>query len=153
LASLLRQANALAEGWISGLTLFWVEGQPLRPALAGVIGAFALAGLVIRLRRGAADGWMMAAYLATLLAWPFYDQMGRFIFPVLPVLILYAFLSAAAMVRGMGRPQALGIGAAALLLLSLTLPAMAFIHQRAQAPGRYAEIVDWYRTPELTEAR
>jgi hypothetical protein len=153
LASLLRQANALAEGWTSALTLFWVEGQPLRPLLAGAIGTLALAGLAIRVHRGSADGWMMAAYLATLLAWPYYDQMGRFLFPVLPVLVLYAFVAAAAASRRLGRPQVMGIGAAALLLLSLTLPAMAFIHQRAQAPGRHSEIVDWYRTPGLTEAR
>lgn len=153
LASLLRQANALAEGWTSALTLFWVEGQPLRPSLAGVLGVLALAGLAIRMFRGRADGWMMAAYLATLLAWPYYDQMGRFLFPVLPVLVLYAFVAAATISHRLGRPQAMGIGAAALLLLSLTVPAMAFIHQRAQAPGRHAEIVDWYRTPGLTEAR
>ena len=152
-ASLLRQANALAEGWASALMLFWVEGQTLRPVLAGVVGVFALAGLAIRVYRDGADGWMMAAYLATLLAWPYYDQMGRFLFPVLPVLILYAFLAAATVSRRLGRPQGVGIGVVALVLLSLCLPGMAFIHQRAQAPGRHAEIVDWYRTPGLTEAR
>lgn len=152
-ASLLRQANALAEGWTGALMLFWVEGQTLRPALAGVVGMLALAGVAIRMFRGRADGWMMAAYLATLLAWPYYDQMGRFLFPVLPVLILYAFLAAATVLRRLGRPQGAAIGVVALLLLSLTLPAMAFIHQRAQSPGRHSEIVDWYRTPGLAEAR
>jgi hypothetical protein len=152
-ASLLRQANALAEAWVSAPMLFWVEGKPLRPALAGVVGALALSGMAIRIFRGHADGWMTAAYLTTLLAWPYYDQMGRFLFPVLPVLVLYAFVASAAILHRVGRPQGVGIGVTALLLLSLTLPAMAFIHQRAQAPGRQPEIVDWYRTPGLTEAR
>jgi hypothetical protein len=152
-ASVLRQANALAEGWASALMLFWVEGQWLRPALAALVGLFALAGLAIRLYRGRADSWMMAAYLATLLAWPFYDQVGRFLFPVLPVLVLYAFVAAAATLRALGRPQGLGWGVLALLLLVLALPAMGFIHQRAKAPGRHAEIVDWYRTPDLAQAR
>ena len=152
-ASLLRQAIALAEGWASALMLFWVEGQWLRPMLAGVVGLCALAGLAIRLFRGRADAWMMAAYLGTLLAWPFYDQVGRFLFPVLPVLVLYAFLAAAAALRALQRPPGLGTGVLALLLLGLALPAMGFIHQRATAPGRHAEVVDWYRTPDLGEAR
>jgi hypothetical protein len=152
-ASLLRQANAVAEGWVGSLLLFWVEGHPLRAILAGTVGGFALAGLLLRLAGGKADGCMMGAYLAVFLVWPFYDQMGRFLFPVLPVLILYAYLAAARAVRALGRPPLLAHGVLAALLLSLTLPALAFIHQRAQAPGRFAEIVDWYRTPDLAEAR
>jgi hypothetical protein len=53
----------------------------------------------------------------------------------------------------LGRPAILGPGLVAILVLSLTLPALAFMVQRAQMPGRYAEIVDWYRTPDLSEAR
>jgi hypothetical protein len=152
-ASLLQQANAVAEGWIGSLLLFWVEGRPFRAVLAGAVGCLALAGMVLRIAAGKADGWMVAGYLVVFLVWPFYDQMGRFLFPVLPVLVLYAFLAAAAALRALGRPTVLGHGVLAALLLSLTLPALAFIHQRAQAPGRFAEIVDWYRTPGLAEAR
>jgi hypothetical protein len=96
---------------------------------------------------------MVAGYLAVLLAWPFYDQMGRFLFPILPALLLYAFLAAATLVRALGRPQVLGAGALSLLLLSLTVPALAFIQQRSAAAGPYREIVDWYRTPGLDQAR
>ena len=38
-------------------------------------------------------------------------------------------------------------------MLSLSMPALAFMYQRAQVPGGYAGIVDWYRTPDLAEAR
>jgi hypothetical protein len=152
-ASLLMQANAVADGWIGSLLLYWVEGRPVRAVLAGAVGGLALAGMALRAAAGKADGWMVAGYLAVFLIWPFYDQMGRFLFPILPVLILYAFLAAATAMRALGRPQVLGTGVLALLLLSLTLPAMMFIRQRAQAPGQHAEIVDWYRTPGLGEAR
>ena len=151
-ASLLKQANAVAEGWVGSVLLFWVEGRPLRAALAGAVGCLALAGMVLRLAAGKADGWMVAGYLAVFLVWPFYDQMGRFLFPVLPVLVLYAFLAAATAVRALGRPPVLAHGLLVALLLSLTLPALAFIHQRSQATGRFAAIVDWYRTPDLGEA-
>jgi hypothetical protein len=152
-ASLLRQANAVGEAWVGSLLLFWVEGRPARPLLAFAFGCLALAGLVMRLRAGKPDGWLIAAYLATLLAWPFYDQMGRFLFPVLPVLALYAFWAADRALRSFGRPPLLGHGLLAVLVLSLTAPALAFVYQRAQTPGRHAEIVDWYRTPDLAAAR
>lgn len=152
-ASLLRQANAVAEGWVGSLILFWVEGQPVRGVLAVAVGCLALAGVVLRIRAGKADGWMIAGYVAVFLVWPFYDQMGRFLFPVLPVLVLYAFLAAAAGLRALGRAPVIAYALLVALVLSLSLPALAFIHQRAQAPGRFAEIVDWYRTPGLAEAR
>jgi hypothetical protein len=151
--SLARQANAIAEGWAGSLIIFWVEGQPLRFALASFIGILALAGLVSRLVRGKADGWMMAAYLGTLLAWPFHEQMERFLFPVLPVLVLYAFLAAGEALSAASRKAAIGHALLAGLLLALAVPAMAFIHQRSQAPGRVVEITDWYRTPDLERAR
>jgi len=152
-ASLLRQANAMAEGWIGSLLLYWVEGRPVRLLLAGAVGVLALAGMALRVRDGRPDGWMVAGYLATLLAWPFYDQMGRFLFPILPVLLLYAFVASATLVRALGRPPALGAGVLSLLLLSLTVPALAFIQQRSAAAGPFREIVDWYRTPGLDQAR
>jgi hypothetical protein len=152
-ASLLRQANAVGEAWVGSLLLFWVEGRPVRPLIAGALGCLALAGITLRLCAGKADGWMMAGYLATFLLWPFYDQMGRFLFPVLPVLVLYAFWATARALRFVGRPPVLGHGLLAVLVLSLAAPALAFMYQRSQVPGRYAEIVDWYRTPDLAQAR
>jgi hypothetical protein len=152
-ASLLRQANALGEAWLAAPLLFWVEGQPLRPLLAGVAGALALAGMWMRLLAGKPDAWISAGYLATLLLWPFYDQMGRFLLPALPVLVLYAFWACARALQIARRPAVLGHALAAALLLSLSVPALSFLLQRAGMPGRHAEIVDWYRTPDLTEAR
>jgi hypothetical protein len=151
-ASLLRQANAVAEAWVGSLLLFWVEGRPVRTLLAVALGCLALAGLGMRCAAGKADGWMMAAYLGTFLAWPFYDQMGRFLFPVLPVLVLYAFWTVSRVLQRLDRPSALGHGLLALLMLSLSAPALGFMSQRAQLP-RYAGIVDWYRTPDLAQAR
>jgi hypothetical protein len=96
---------------------------------------------------------MMAAYLATFLAWPFYDQMGRFLFPVLPVLVLYAFWTIERALQAAPRRAALAQGLLALLMLSLVVPALAFIAQRASSPEPYGAIIDWYRTPDLDRAR
>jgi hypothetical protein len=151
--SLVRQANSLAEAWVGALLLFWVEGRPLRVALAGVVGVLAAAGVVLRFAAGKPDAWMTTAYLATFLIWPFYDQMTRFLFPILPVLVLYAFWAGHAALRALGRPPALAHGLLVLLLISLAVPALGFIYQRSKAEGRHVEMTDWYRTPDLNEAR
>lgn len=154
LATLLaRQANAIFEAWLGSLLLFWVEGRHVNVALAAVVGLLALGGLAQRLRQGEADGWMMVAYLLTYLFWPFYDQMTRFIFPALPVLLLYAFVALSALVRRLGRPAIAGQALLALLLASLALPGLAFIHRRAGAPSRLVEMTDWYRVPDVAGAR
>ncbi len=152
-ASLLRQAHTLGEAWVTALLLFWVDGQPLRPLLAGAVGVLGLAGMTMRLVAGKPDAWMTAGYLATLLLWPFYDQMGRFLFPALPALILHAFWALARGLRALGRPAALGHGLVAILLLSLTAPALPFLAQRARMPDPHAAIIDWYSTPNLSEAK
>lgn len=152
-SSLLRQANSLAEAWVGALMLFWVEGRPLRVVLAGAVGALAAAGVALRLAAGKPDAWMIAAYLVTFLLWPFYDQMTRFLFPVLPVMVLYAFWAGHAALRALGRPPVLAHGLLVLLLLSLAAPALGFIYQRANAEGRQVEMTEWYRTPDVDNAR
>jgi hypothetical protein len=151
--SLVRQALAIFDAWNGALLLFWVQGQPVRLALACAVGILALVGMGRRLAAGRPDPWMVGAYLIMYLLWPFYDQMTRFLFPVVPVLVLYAFWTAGTALRALGRPALLGHGLVALLLVSLALPAIGFIRQRAQAGGPEALITDWYRTPDLTEAR
>jgi hypothetical protein len=69
------------------------------------------------------------------------------------VLVLYAFLAAGEGLRALSRPAALAQSLLVLLLLSLSVPAMAFLYQRAQAPGRQAAITDWYRAPDVARAR
>ncbi|MGH8765634.1 MAG: hypothetical protein ACRET8_07935 [Burkholderiales bacterium] len=149
LALLLRQANAMAEAWMGSLMVYWVAGSPLRPALACAAGLLALVGLAMRFVQGKPDAWMLAAYLLTYLLWPFQDQMERFLFPALPVLVLYAFDALPAV----GRYARPGRVLLSVLLLSLSAPAMVFLYQRAHAPGPYAAITDWYRKPDLAQAR
>jgi hypothetical protein len=152
-ASAARQAVSMTEAWTGSLLIFWVEGSPVRPLLAGAVGALALAGLGLRFVAWKADAWMSAAYLATFLAWPFYDQMTRFLLPLVPVLLLYAFWALGEGARRLRRAPAGAQGVLALVVLSLTLPGLAFLQGRAKAEGGLAEIVDWYRTPDLDEAR
>jgi hypothetical protein len=154
-AGVARQAMAMAEAWAGSLLLFWVEGQAARPALAGLVGMLALAGLAWRFVAGKADAWMVGAYLLVYLLWPFYDQMTRFLFPVLPVLVLYAFFVPAALFARLQRPRSHARAALvlALAVASLAAPGLAFMHQRFGMREPYTGIIDWYRTPDLAAAR
>lgn len=152
-AILARQANSIVEAWTGALLLFWVEGQPLRVALAGIVGGLALVGMAFRFAARKPDAWMAAAYLATFLIWPFQDQMTRFLFPALPVLVLYAFWVCAAGLRRLRRPAAPAHALLGVLIASLAAPGLAFIYQRAQADTPFVEMTDWYRRPDLDEAR
>jgi uncharacterized membrane protein YfbV (UPF0208 family) len=151
-AGTMRQLHAMGEAWTAALLLFWVEGQPARPLLAAVAGALALGGLVQRFAAGRADAWIAAAYLGLYLLWPFQDQMTRFLFPLVPVLMLYAFCFVQLLARRIGRPTA-SAALLALLVATLAAPGLAFLYQRSRAPEPHAGIIDWYRTPDLAAAR
>jgi hypothetical protein len=147
---LAKQALAMGEAWTGSLMLFWVEGTYARPAVAALLGALALVGLCMRLSRP--DAWMIATYLGVYLLWPFYDQMTRFLFPVVPVLMLYAFIPLARLAARWPRP-ALPAAMLFFAVASLAVPALGFLHQRARSELPHAAIIDWYRTPDLALAR
>jgi hypothetical protein len=69
------------------------------------------------------------------------------------MLVLYAFFAAGEGMRALSRPAALAQALLVLLLMSLSVPAMAFLYQRTQAPGRQTAITDWYRAPDIGRAR
>jgi len=151
-AMLATQARSIAEAWVGSLMLFWVEGAPARVLLAGAVGVLAAAGLAMRFFAAKPDAWMVAAYLATYLVWPFYDQMVRFLMPVVPVLILYAFWAVGSL-KPLASRRSLAQGVLALLVASLALPALGFMQSRRRAEGPHAAMTDWYRRPGLDEAR
>lgn len=148
-------AGAIADAWFGALLLFWSPFWSPQLVLAGAIGLLALLGGALRLRAGAADGWMMLAYFAVLVAWPFPGQMTRFLFPVLPLLVLYAMVGLTALLPARGRAQHYGVGLVALVLAALAGPALGFVAERARlgAAAGYAAMTEWYRFPDLREAQ
>ncbi|MBV8029985.1 MAG: hypothetical protein JO035_00600 [Betaproteobacteria bacterium] len=149
------QAQAMGEAWVAALELFRTEDRPGRTLVAVVLGLFAIAGLSLRLRGGKQDPWMMIAYLAVYLVWPYPAQMSRFLFPLVPILVLYAFYAAAALAERAPRWSRAAPLVAAAPFLALSAPALAFIAERARLghPEGFSAITDWYTTPDLALAR
>ena len=76
---LVQQIKALIEGWLS----LWGSGIG-----AFVAAAIVLPGLVIRLRKNHPDAWYVMVYFGMLFVWPFPEHMSRFLWPLLPALLV-----------------------------------------------------------------
>ncbi len=79
LAYLKQQFSAVAAGW-----------QLLWGSVAGaVIAAFiTIPGLLLRLKSNRPDAWYVFAYCGMLLIWPFPDHMNRFLWPLMPSMLI-----------------------------------------------------------------
>ncbi len=79
------QATALWHGWIDN----FVSAPPLPIAIAvAIFGAACLAGLAARLHKRSLDGLYVSFYLLLILIWPFPGESQRFVFVILPILIV-----------------------------------------------------------------
>lgn len=78
-AFLLDQAEAIGRGWV---TLWGGVPGALIVLLAAVPGWW------IRFRQNRPDAWYVPGYLAMLLAWPYPEHMSRFLWPLVPALLV-----------------------------------------------------------------
>lgn len=78
-------ATALWVGWIDN----FISAPPFALAVAiTAFGALCIAGLAVRTYVRTLDGLYVSLYLLLMLIWPFPGESQRFIFPVLPVLMV-----------------------------------------------------------------
>jgi hypothetical protein len=148
------QGAALAQAWATYIALYWTDDRPL--VWLGMTGllAVALVGLSWRLLRNELDAWYVSAYLAVLALWPYPGQMLRFLFPVMPLLMLQGAWLLAQVCRS--RPRArVAAWLAPALVLSVALPAQAFLLGRAELARalRMNPVYEWLRKPGAEEAR
>ena len=148
------QSMALAQAWASYIALYWTDDRPVVwVAMSGLL-ALALAGLIWRLLRNELDAWYVAAYLLVLALWPFPGQMLRFLFPVMPLLMLQGAWLLVELARSNPRTRLLGWLAPALLL-SVAIPAHAFLLGRAELAHAQGlnPVYEWLRKPGAEDAR
>ena len=148
------QTLALAQAWASYIALYWTDDRPVVwVAMSGLLAA-ALAGLLWRLLRNELDAWYVTAYLCVLALWPYPGQMLRFLFPVMPLLMLQGAWLIVELARKCPRAAMAGLLAPALVL-SVALPAHAFLLGRAELAraGGMNPVYEWLRKPGAEEAR
>jgi hypothetical protein len=138
------QLRALVTAW-SGLFVLDVDPSLVHHLLAAGIAALALAGLVLRLGARAFDGVYVALYLGLVSVWPFPGHATRFLWPVLPILLVYAAEVARSLARRLGR-DSLGPAALALMIAVLALPSLPRFAQRFW-DSRQVEYAAFTHTP------
>ena len=148
------QTLALAQAWASYIALYWTDDRPVVWVAMSALLAAALAGLLWRLLRNELDAWYVTAYLCVLALWPYPGQMLRFLFPVMPLLMLQGAWMIVELARNCPRAAIAGLLAPALVL-SVALPAHAFLLGRAELAraGGMNPVYEWLRKPGAEEAR
>ena len=91
------QAVVLWRSWITSFDTFWTYRGAI-PVCSALL-LLAAAGLVQRLRRRRLDAFYVIFYLLIVLFWPFPAHVPRFIYVVLPILLLYAVLASQTLVE------------------------------------------------------
>lgn len=147
------QANALLESWLSFIALYWTDDRPL--VWLGLVGILVVCvvGLMLRLWSNRLDAWYVVVYLLVLAAWPFPGQMFRFLFPVMPLLLLQGAWLLRLFAGRFPRHQAAALLAPGLVF-AVAVPAHAFLLGRAELAREEGmnPVHEWIRKPDVDAA-
>ncbi|HEY7841661.1 MAG TPA: hypothetical protein VIC61_08835 [Gammaproteobacteria bacterium] len=149
------QLAALYEAWLANWLYYWSDATVFSAACVAAIGALGLLGCWRGLRAGRVDALYVCAYLLVILCWPHPGQMTRFVYPVAPLLVVFAFeelrrLSA----RIPSKRGPILVPLSAALLAVAVLPALVFTWQRYEAGVDMGlnRMTEYYRLPDLRAA-
>ena len=128
------QISNLLDAWTSFWLIYW--GTDVYSANYYVIMLMLVAsmtGLIIRLYENKYDAWYAFFYILILMVWPHPGQMFRLVFPVMPILVIYASYAIIKLVNRAKTNTKKDLVSPVFYLLVLTaiLPSHAFIHARA----------------------
>ena len=134
--------NAQA-AWRAWIYLFDRTPDPISITFCVLVLLLAIPLLVKRLRNFDIDGLFCAAYLSLLMIWPFPAVMERLLYPVAPILIIYALISVSSSHTLLVRTRSLGEGksrttlplaALAIVLIFLSVASSKSLIQRRLEP-------------------
>lgn len=154
-AVLLPQLQALYPAWASSFLMYWIDAWTAREAVVLCLGLFALCGLVRRLAQWRIDAWYVLLYLTLIAMWPTALQMQRFIFAIMPFLLLHMVDGASWLASRLPAPHTAAVAVLVGTLAVVTAPALGFFYFRfhADTDARHRYIAEYYRVPELPDAR
>ena len=157
-------ADFFSSAWIGSFTAEAAVSPQARAVIA-IAGAAALGGVLLRVARNRLDGWFLLLSLGVLFPWVFTpDNTRRLLYPLIPLLLVCAadfLLWATEHLALKARSRALLLGAAALMTVAFTLPALLLVHGKAGdrtivIPGQpyaYRDITEYYTTINVERAR
>ena len=140
---------------LHGLWVGWITSFDHTPVLASMIvatlvGVACIAGAVRRARAGKFDGIYVFLYIAMLLVWPSTPDAKRFLYVILPILLVQGLLSISALSRRLlpSWPEAMTYVFLAVLALVIFPPTGLIFNRLAMAAADsnwwYAKSIYWY---------
>jgi hypothetical protein len=145
---------ALHQAWLTNLVLFTLDNDITREIIIFISLLLVLAGWVGRIKK--LDGLYVLIYVAVLLLWPYTSEMNRFIYPIMPLLLMY-FLLGIKTIRVINNSRYLIPVISIVFILLITTPALFFIAKRHQLGSDiYHEdvtnIIELYKNPSVYDA-
>jgi len=108
----------------------------------GAVGAIAILLLALpvwlrRLRAGRIDAVYAPVYLGMIVAWMFPEHLRRFLFPLVPVVLFYAYCAVRALLRRIvpAHAEVAGAGAGLALFVLVAIPGAALLASALAAPA------------------
>ena len=127
---LIVQLMSLVDAWRSYLILYWLDEITAGLVLSLLLLVMAIAVLAVRIRHNHIDAWYASGVLLLLFIWPHPGQMVRLIFPLVPLLLVYAAVAVLWMAKPARHYRHHVTTVAFLLVLAVIVPSHFFIHGR-----------------------
>lgn len=145
------------QAWFSNFLIYWYHETDLNFLLTAGFGGLALLGLGLRLRQHQIDAWYVVWYGLILVVWPYPGQIPRFLYAIVPVMVIHAGYALLTLNQRWPRyPLAMTVMA---MMLVTTALATGFIYQRAQYDNdnpahtlAFTHNPDFYRYADLATA-
>jgi hypothetical protein len=154
------QARAPWRGFWGGWIASFDNHPSMTTLVAGsTLGILCLAGAVKRALLRQMDGAYVLLYLLIILLWPYAYEARRFLYPIMPILLVQGLLLVRELSRW--RPHRLAVAypyvclaAAALIALpSIFLTVERFVLAQTPEERDYAVLPSWYAYENLADAR
>jgi hypothetical protein len=151
------QLTSLHNSWTTFWVIYWkADGSSTSYYVVITLLLFSMSGLFIRVTKNNFDAWYVLFYLLILLAWPHPGQMVRLLFPVIPLLLIYAGYAVLKLTHLLDSPDRKNkiLFVFYLLILAAVLPSHAFIHTRANmaAEKQLIPVYEIFRRSDLAIA-
>ncbi len=137
----LSSSLSLLPSALSKVLIYQHAPTPWQSALLALALLAMLAGLVTEIRRRSAIAVYFVAYLGVVLLWPYPAILDRFVYPLLPILLLLIVRGS----RTLSSRRWPSILAPAALTLAM-MPALIGFSQRAMTPVPDPALADWRTT-------
>ncbi len=150
-----QQVTSIHDAWKRAWLIYWFEDLSLRHVLVNLVGALAIIGMSLRIKEKKIDAYYTLFYIIFIMLWPYPGQSSRFLYPILPFLIIYFLYSISALTRAYA-PDKLYVSNSLSLIICLIiiLPTTGFTFHRFQSGVMTGinHVTEYYREPDISKA-